>query len=689
MLRSHLASLFAFLLTASAGTASADTLTYPDLVHRLTDLDHLAVPPAPGEKTALASSYDRSSTYDATNDLYHNWDANGDGGGIVRTEGTESVLMDVQGPGCIWRTWSATPDKGHVKIYLDGSETPVLDLPFSSYFDNSTAPFTRTHIAYHTPSNGFDNFTPIPFQKSCKIVADAGWGAYYHFNYTVFPADTVVPTFRLPLSDVDNAALDAADKIFASAGTKPNADFAGETTDKNEVTVAAGAKGTVADLSGSGAITALKVKFPMPTNPDDQKNLLRQLVVRITWDGESAPAVWAPLGDFFANALFPVKYSNLVTGLTDDGQYYMYWYMPFASGAHVELENDSAASITTSWEVSHAPMDASKTASLMRFHAKWHRDAFLPTRRDREPDWTLLTTQGTGRYVGTQLHLWNPRGGWWGEGDEKFFVDGEKFPSTFGTGSEDYFGFAWSSGSPFHEPLHGQPSNEGNQGHASLYRWHIADNIPFQTGFEGCLEKYFPNDRPTLFDAVAFWYLTPGGKDPYPEIPVSDRIGYWAPPPPAAPLPGLITSVPDDSTPAADPAIIEGESLKPLMGDPQPQGMGGWPTGKWSGGSQMWWRPGHAHAHAELQLPDQKAGTYHLIVRLTQAGDYGIVQLSMNGKNAGGPIDLTGPAVMPTKPIDLGPVDIKDGANILGMDAAGTDKGGYSAGIDYIKLTPQ
>ena len=103
----------------------------------------------------------------------------------------------------------------------------------------------------------------------------------------------------------------------------------------------------------------------------------------------------------------------------------------------------------------------------------------------------------------------------------------------------------------------------------------------------------------------------------------------------------------------------------------------------------MWWRPGHAHAHAELQLPDQKAGTYHLIVRLTQAGDYGIVQLSMNGKNAGGPIDLTGPAVMPTKPIDLGPVDIKDGANILGMDAAGTDKGGYSAGIDYIKLTPQ
>ena len=123
---------------------------------------------------------------------------------------------------------------------------------------------------------------------------------------------------------------------------------------------------------------------------------------------------------------------------------------------------------------------------------------FLPQREDRKIDWTLLVTQGEGRYVGTQLHVWNPRAGWWGEGDEKFFVDGEKFPSTFGTGSEDYFGFAWGAEDrvdPFVQALHSQSKTEFP--HINVNRWHIADNIPFQKSFEGDLEKYFPNQRGT------------------------------------------------------------------------------------------------------------------------------------------------------------------------------------------------
>ena len=110
------------------------------------------------------------------------------------------MLMDVQGPGCIWRTWAATTDAGHVKIFLDGQTTPTVDLPFTGYFDHSAAPFTRPHLVYKTSSNGWDNFTPMPFAKSCKIVAEKGWGSYYHFNYTLFPLGTVVPTFKLPLS---------------------------------------------------------------------------------------------------------------------------------------------------------------------------------------------------------------------------------------------------------------------------------------------------------------------------------------------------------------------------------------------------------------------------------------------------------------------------------------------------------
>jgi hypothetical protein len=684
----HSLVLVAGFVVAMGISLHAETLTYPDLVHRLTDLSHLAVPPAVGEKTALASSYDRLSTYDAATDRYHNWDANGDGGGIVRQEGDESVLMDVQGPGCIWRTWSATTAQGHVKIYLDGDTTPTVDLPFTGYFDHSSAPFTRPNLVYKTASNGFDNFTPIPFLKSCKIVADKGWGSYYHFNYTTFPAGTIVPTFKLPLSKADDAALDEADKILGNPGVDPAGARSGEKTDKADVTVAAGAKGVVADLSGSGAITALKVNFPIPTDPAEQKNLLRQLVVSIVWDDDKEPAVWAPIGDFFADAVIPVKYRNLVTGISDDGQWYCYWYMPYASKAHVEVQNDSANPITMNWEVSHAPLASAAANSLLRFHAKWHRDAFLPLRRDREPDWTLLKTQGTGRYVGTQLHVWNPRGGWWGEGDEKWFVDGEKFPSSIGTGSEDYFGFAWSSGSPFHEPLHGQPVNEGNNGHASLYRWHIADNIPFQEGFEGVIEKYFPNSRPTLYAAVAFWYLAPGGKDAYPEIPVADRIGYWTPPSPDTSLDNVIDTVADTATTVdKGPEIIEGEAMKPTVGDAEEQGLKSFGD-NWSGGSQLWWRAQRAGAHSENEFPAPKAGKFKLIVRFTQAPDYGVVQIGINGTKVGAPINLYGEKVAPTQPVELGTVDLKDGPNTLDLDIVGTKKGGYLVGVDYIKLVP-
>ena len=690
MIRSTSAFLVLFTVWSSAmHAAEAEKLTYPDLVHRLYDLEHLAVPPPVGEQTALASSYDRSSIYDAASDSYHHWDANGDFGGIVRKEGDADVLMDVQGPGCIWRTWSARPQSGHVKIYLDGDSTPAVDLSFTGYFDGTSVPFTRPNLVYQTPQIGWDNFTPIPFSRSCKIVADKGWGMFYHFNYTRFAPGTMVPTFKLPLSATDSAALDEANKIMGNLGTNPVGARSGEETQKADLTIAPGEKATVADLAGSGAITALKVKFPLPTDPEAQKNLLRQLVVRITWDEAKEPAVWSPLGDFFADAVVPVKYRNLVTGIADDGQWYTYWYMPYSSHAQVEVQNESGNPITMNWEVTHAPLTKAVAATLLRFHAKWHRDAFLPERKDRAPDWTLLATQGMGRYVGTQLHVWNPRGGWWGEGDEKFFVDGEKFPSSFGTGSEDYFGFAWSSGTAFHKPLHGQPYGMSNEGSASLYRWHIADDIPFQTGFEGAIEKYYPNSRPTLYAAVAFWYLAPGGKDAYPEVPVADRIGYWAAPPPPTFPANMITPATDTSeaTPAPDPEIIEGESMKPKLGDAEIVVMTGFGK-QWSNQGQLFWRPARIGSYGENEFQTPKAGKYRLSARFTQARDYGITQLSVNGTNVGPPLDLHAENVKPTVPVDLGTVELKDGTNILGMEMVGSRNDGYNFGLDYIKLVP-
>jgi len=113
-----------------AGQRGPEKLTYIDLVNRLTDLEHLATLPAPGEKCQQWSSYDRGSKYDQASGKYVGWFANGDGGGIIRKEGDLQVFAEMEGPGVIWRIWSALANEGRVKIYLDGAAEPAVDLPF-------------------------------------------------------------------------------------------------------------------------------------------------------------------------------------------------------------------------------------------------------------------------------------------------------------------------------------------------------------------------------------------------------------------------------------------------------------------------------------------------------------------------------------------------------------------------------
>lgn len=523
-----IALIASVLLPASLMPAAAKTYTYPDLVSRMTDLEQLAVLPPTGETTGLASSYDRTSRYDAATGKYIDWAANADGSGIVRREGDSAVMADIAGPGCIWRIWSATASAGHVKIYLDGSTIPTVDLPFNRYFDRSAAPFTRANLVYAS-ANGQNNYTPIPFQKSCKIVADPGWGNYYHFNYTRFPAGTVVPTFQSALPPADSAALDRADRILGDAGSDPMPPRPGQKQQITSVEALPGRTTTAMSLHGPLAITALKIRLHLPADAVAQRRMLRALTVQITWDGQSKPAVWSPLGDLFGTFGVASPHAALPTGIANDGTFYAYWYMPFAKSARIEVGNDGADPVRLTWAVTCAPLDR-PISTLAYFHAKWHRDPSIPVRQDRWPDWPLLATQGRGRYVGTQLVVNQSDGGWWGEGDEKFFVDGETFPSTYGTGSEDYFGAAWGLGDLFARPYHGnthgmskmQPSD------ASVYRYHISDSIPFQHAFDGSIEKYLPATQ-TNYAAVVYWYLSPNGTDPFGPRPMAERADDWIP----------------------------------------------------------------------------------------------------------------------------------------------------------------
>lgn len=297
--------LAATVLCGATG-AQEQRLAYRDLVKHLTDLEHLAGLPSPGEQCAQFSSYDRRSRFDAASGKYIDWDANGDGDGIIRQEGDRLVLAEMKGPGCLWRIWSADPKSGHVRIFLDGASEPAVDLPFMGYFDGKNAPFTRAALV-HTVSSGWNNYTPIPYLKSCKVVADRGWGLYYHFTYSTFPQGVVVPTFKRQLASDEASALDEANRRLSACGPAE----AGTTAISGHFSGEAGKCQALID--GPAAITGLRVKVRLPTAPADVE-ALRAVTLQIRWDGESEPSVWAPLGDFFGTAVGPSAYQSLQIG---------------------------------------------------------------------------------------------------------------------------------------------------------------------------------------------------------------------------------------------------------------------------------------------------------------------------------------------------------------------------------------
>src|SRR5262249_28411263 len=152
----------------------------------------------------------------------------------------------------------------------------------------------------------------------------------------------------------------------------------------------------------------LRVKLDLPPSPAD-RDLLRELCLQINWDGEKEPGVWAPLGDFFGTADGANRYRSYTLGLTEDGWWYSTWNMPFGKEARIQLINDGTNTARrVTFELTHSPLSR-PIQELMRFHAKWHRDVFLPARPDRQIDWPVLKTEGAGRFVGMMLHIWNPR----------------------------------------------------------------------------------------------------------------------------------------------------------------------------------------------------------------------------------------------------------------------------------------
>ncbi len=261
---------------------------------------------------------------------------------------------------------------------------------------------------------------------------------------------------------------------------------------------------------------------------------LNALSLRIYWDGRKDPAVEAPLGDFFAVGQGkPAVVESMPVQVSPTGALSCSWRMPFAKSARIVVTNDNPDRGTgLYWQVDWTQVDQVPEGTPY-FHAQYRQE--YPAAAGS--DYTLADLRGRGLYVGTVLSVTSAQNGWFGEGDDFFYIDGEAVPSLQGTGSEDYFNDAWGfrsrTGLWFGSPRW-QGDSAGDSG--VCYRWHLPDPVNFTTSLKVAIEhkgnraedtEGFFIERPDFFSSVAFWYQD-GDPKPFARMPAwNERRVPW------------------------------------------------------------------------------------------------------------------------------------------------------------------
>jgi hypothetical protein len=287
--------------------------------------------------------------------------------------------------------------------------------------------------------------------------------------------------------------------------------------------LAAGSTITLLDDPGPGIITHIWITIASP-----EKYHLKKLVLRMFWDGEASPSVETPIGDFFGLGLGDyVPFESTPLAVASDKALNSFFPMPFRKRARITVANQGSEDLDAFYfNIDYQAFPEDLPADTMYFHAQYRQatpakgwtsewqanDA--PAVNDRknlegENNYVWMEANGPGHFVGVTMSVLQNQDGWWGEGDDMFFVDGEKYPSINGTGSEDYFLGAWDFGehafsyARFGAPLKGA---ELAGSRSSVYRFHLDSPIPFTRSLKATIEHGHANHRSDNFFSVAYWY---------------------------------------------------------------------------------------------------------------------------------------------------------------------------------------
>jgi hypothetical protein len=300
-------------------------------------------------------------------------------------------------------------------------------------------------------------------------------------------------------------------------------------------------------IEGRGRITHMW--FTINSKSADH---LRELVLRIYWDKSEKPAVECPLGDFYGLGFGKyVEYKSAPISIGGIKALNCYWPMPFAKGARLTMTNEGSQRVDSCYFNIDYRLDAPPSASVRRrarsaaadepisyFHIQYRQAFPVP----KGEDYLILQTEGHGHHVGTFLSVLANSDGWWGEGNDKFYVDGAEKPTIEGTGSEDYFCGAWDFQHAFWNPYNGVPyydnKDKGGEKRGILntcYRWQLLDPVPFQKSLRFTIEhgRHGPeDDRQPLrnhYSSVAYYYLDRSEGDGPALLPYKDRVPQLMP----------------------------------------------------------------------------------------------------------------------------------------------------------------
>jgi hypothetical protein len=509
------------ILALMIGCRQTDEVNLNSLLHEMVDREQLTRFPDINYKCLQTSSYNRESVSPDK----PGWFADSDGTGFIRTEEnngqTEWVIMEDNGPGVITKIWAVCfyyelqdTTGANIKFYLDGADEPVINTNFFALVKGQD--FVEPPFAGESIRAG-NLYLPIAYAKSCKITMDKK--SFYNIvNYRKYSPETRIRTFTMNEFKSTAALREKTGRILAD----PPEPSGKEIIKRKTLT-----KGEILQIElpdGPHAIKQIEIKI---NSADNYLQALRSTVLEGVFDGNAT--VWCPVGDFFNNVGRTEPYEMWERSVTSDSNMICRWIMPYKKSGMVKFHNmfDQSVDINLRFITGHYCWDNGS----MHFYASWRMDPPTPT----FPlyDWNFLSARGKGLIVGDQWTVLNPAEGWWGEGDEKIFIDEDidrNFPSHFGTGTEDYYGWAGgvvpTPGDQFSKPFLGNiiVAHPRSMGYNVCTRTRVLDAIPFRNeikfDFEsscGIRQRWFY----LQYAQTTFWYGQPGvsyNRQPLPEM---------------------------------------------------------------------------------------------------------------------------------------------------------------------------